>query len=178
MSFFINLIIPKIAMQYYKASILLVITLATLCATASAQYARVVFFRGYSPFNSDFYRHKIKITDANEGQYARPHTIYAHNYIRVGMLRARSVMVYDYLQPTPSFYAGHDLRHQVTPADTIQLIQVTNRTYFFQPRFRFTTCNMQHFKELYAHKKWLQKKLAKCGYKSVNELLKITEPGS
>lgn len=145
-------------------------------AIAQAQYSRVVFFKGYMPFGSDIYTHKVKITPDKEGQYARPKTKYTGKYILVGRIRARSVMVYDYLQPTPAFYIGHDTRDLITPTDSVQFINVKNRFSFFTPRYSFRKVSAGDFKKLYARKKWLRKKLKQMGYSSFDDMMKVSAP--
>lgn len=143
-----------------------------IAGSVMGQRGRIVFFKGYDPVNEDFYTHKVRITDSQEGQYARPHTTYTEKFITVGKLKTRSVVVYDYNAPVPAFYMGRDKRHLLTPAATIQFVAVKNRFSFPIHRYRLVTYSTAQFRDLYNHKKWLRKSLLKNGFASVDELLK------
>ncbi len=160
-------------MRYESLFIPLVILQFLVAGSAIGQSARVVFLKGYVPFSEDVFSHKVRITDSQEGQYARPHTTYTEKYITVGKLKTRSVVVYDYIAPVPAFYIGRDKRHLLTPGSTVQFVEVKNRFSFLTQRYRLITCTTDQFRDLYNHKKWLRNKLLKNGFSSVDELLKL-----
>jgi|GEM_PF-7051712 len=166
-------------MQVKSGSLLLLSFLLLSFGQVHSQTARVVFFKTGTPFPGSLYHHKVKITDAQEGQYARPHTTYGYKYIQVGKLTPSTALVYDYAAPTPAFYMGQDKRDQFTPSQPVQFVAVKTRYTLFPSHYSFQTYTQEQFKQLYNSNEHLRKQLLKCGYHSVDELLQLqTATGS
>ncbi len=160
-------------MQVKGSSLLLLSFLFLASGQLFGQTARVVFFQDQAPFSGYLFTHKVKITEASEGQYTRPKTTYGYKYILAGKLTPHTALVYDYTAPTPAFYVGHDKKDQLIPSQPVQFVAIKSMFPFFGARYSFQTYTPQQFKELYEGNARLRMQLLKCGYRSVDELLVV-----